>query len=75
MQAESFLLTREKVYTYATEILKTIHERMEQLDDPNALRIDFGMEQLMLSTTVQASFDMYGQATGNSSKSNELFMA
>jgi hypothetical protein len=36
MQAESFLLTREKVYTYAGEILKNIKERMEQLDDPNA---------------------------------------
>jgi hypothetical protein len=33
------------------------------------------MEQLLLSPTVQASFDMYGQATGNSSKSNELFLA
>ena len=29
MQAESFYLTREKVFTYASEILKIIKERKE----------------------------------------------
>lgn len=48
---------------------------MEQLDDPNAMRLDFGVEQVLLSPTVMASFDMYGQATGSHSKNNELYMA
>jgi hypothetical protein len=74
-QAESFLMTREKVFGYAYDIIKQIKERLEQLDDPNASPLEFGIEQILLSPTVQATFDMYGQATGNSSKSNELYMS
>ena len=75
LAVESRFLTREKVMGYAQDIIKNIRERMEQLDDPNAQRLDFGVEQVLLSPTVQASFDMYGQATGSHSKNNELYMA
>ena len=74
-QSESFLMTRDKVFSYANDIIKQIKERLEQLDDPNASPLEFGIEQILLSPTVQASFDMYGQATGTSQKSNELYMA
>lgn len=68
-------MTREKVLGYAHDILKTIKERMEQLDDPNVQKVEFTVDQVMLSPTVAASFDMYGQATSSSSKNNELYMA
>ena len=74
-QAESFYMTKEKVLNYAKDIIKSIKERLDQLDDPNASPLAFGVEQIFLSPTVQASFDMYGQATGNSAKSNELYLA
>jgi hypothetical protein len=74
-QAESFYMTKEKVLGYARDIIKSIKERLEQLDDPNASPLAFGVEQIFLSPTVQASFDMYGQATGSSAKSNELYLA
>lgn len=75
VQAESFYMTKEKVLHYARDIIKSIKERLDQLDDPNASPLAFGVEQIFLSPTVQASFDMYGQATGNSAKSNELYLA
>jgi hypothetical protein len=68
-------MTKEKVHAYAKDIIKSIKERIEQLDDPNASTLDFGVQQIFLSPTVQASFDMYGQATGSSAKSNELYLA
>jgi hypothetical protein len=68
-------MTREKVHGYAMDIIKSIKERIEQLDDPKASTLDFGVQQIFLSPTVQASFDMYGQATGSSAKSNELYLA
>jgi hypothetical protein len=74
-QTESFYMTKEKVMGYARDIIKSIKERLDQLDDPNASPLAFGVEQIFLSPTVQASFDMYGQATGNSAKSNELYLA
>jgi hypothetical protein len=48
---------------------------MEQLEDSRALTLDFGFEQVLTSPTVNATFDMYGQVTGGSTRSNELFMA
>jgi len=75
-QTESFMMTQEKVRGYAHDIIKQIKERLDQLDDPNATPLEFGVDQVLLSPTVQATFDMYGQATGgNSNKSNELYMA
>ncbi len=75
IQAEALYMTKEKVLNYAKDIIKSIKERLEQLDDPHASPLDFGVEQIFLSPTVQASFDMYGQATGSSAKSNELYLA
>lgn len=75
IQAEALHMTKEKVLNYAKDIIKSIKERLEQLDDPHASPLDFGVEQIFLSPTVQASFDMYGQATGSSAKSNELYLA
>lgn len=43
-QAESFYMTSEKVLDYASDIIKQIKMRMEQLDDPNATPLDFGIE-------------------------------
>ena len=60
VQAESFYMTKEKVHNYAKDIIKSIKERLDQLDDPNASPLAFGVEQIFLSPTVQASFDMYG---------------
>lgn len=60
VQAEAFYMTKEKVLNYAKDIIKSIKERLEQLDDPHASPLDFGVEQIFLSPTVQASFDMYG---------------
>lgn len=39
----SFTLTKDKVIGYANDIVKTIKDRMEQLDDPNAAPLDFGV--------------------------------
>jgi hypothetical protein len=75
IQAEALYMTKDKVLNYAKDIIKSIKERLEQLDDPHASPIDFGVDQIFLSPTVQASFDMYGQATGSSAKSNELYLA
>lgn len=75
LQAEALYMTKDKVLIYAKDIIKSIKERLEQLDDPHASPLDFGVEQIFLSPTVQASFDMYGQATGSSAKSNELYLA
>jgi hypothetical protein len=75
VQAEAFYMTKDKVLGYAKDIIKSIKERLEQLDDPHASPLDFGVEQIFLSPTVQASFYMYGQATGSSAKSNELYLA
>ena len=72
---ESFTLTKDKVIGYANDIIKSIKDRLEQLDDPNAAPLDFGVQEVILSPTVQASFDMYGQATGTSGRNNELYMA
>ncbi len=75
VQAESFTMTKEKVLTYARDIIKSIKERIDQMDDPNHSHLAFGVEQILLSPTVQASFDMYGNASGNSTKGKELYLA
>lgn len=43
-QAESFYMTKEKVVNYARDIIKSIKERLDQLDDPNASPLAFGVE-------------------------------
>lgn len=53
-QAEALYMTKDKVLGYAKDIIKSIKERLEQLDDPNASPLDFGVEQIFLSPTVQA---------------------
>jgi|LauGreDrversion4_2_1035121.scaffolds.fasta_scaffold99717_4 hypothetical protein len=68
-------MTKEKVLTYARDIIKSIKERIDQMDDPNHSHLAFGVEQILLSPTVQASFDMYGNASGNSTKGKELYLA
>lgn len=68
-------MTRDKVLSYAKDIIKNIKDRMESTDDTNGTTIEFGLEQVLLHPTVQASFDIYGQATGTSSMSSELYMA
>lgn len=40
---ESFTLTKDKVIGYANDIVKSIKDRLEQLDDPNATPLDFGV--------------------------------
>ena len=45
-------MTRDKVFGYANDIIKQIKERLEQLDDPNASPLEFGIEQILLSPTV-----------------------
>jgi hypothetical protein len=52
VQAESFFMTKEKVLNYAKDIIKSIKERLDQLDDPNASPLAFGVEQIFLSPTV-----------------------
>ena len=69
-------MTKDKVLSYANDIIRTIRDKIEQLDDPNAKGLEFGIEQVLTSPTVQATFDMYGQAAaGTHSKNNELYMA
>ena len=60
-------MTREKVISYAKHIIKNIVERVDLTDDTNKTTIGFGLEQVLLHPTVEASFDIYGQATGSSS--------
>ena len=52
VQAEAFYMTKDKVLGYAKDIIKSIKERLEQLDDPHASPLDFGVEQIFLSPTV-----------------------
>lgn len=57
---ESLFMTKDKVLSYANDIIRTIRDKIEQLDDPNAKGLEFGIEQVLTSPTVQATFDMYG---------------
>jgi len=37
-------MTKDKVLGYANDIIKQIKERLDQLDDPNATPLEFGLE-------------------------------
>jgi|LauGreDrversion4_2_1035121.scaffolds.fasta_scaffold139116_3 hypothetical protein len=41
---ESFFVTKEKVFGYATDIIRAIKDKMESLDDPSSSPLDFGIE-------------------------------